>query len=170
MTSATECNRGIYMFHWMLVAPQELKNVLPVEDSFSNKEMRTFSRIRAHQSKSETFNTLLWTRKTKPAPVNCFTLVVLATSKAGSTFPWQVSVFSVVEHHVLETTFHHLVKKNPFHISTNIPALFRYISWPEGIETDIIATSDNGSHQPADLSCFSILHCGVLLLLHCWLN
>jgi len=43
----------------MLVAPQELKNVLPVEDSFSNKEMRTFSRIRAHQSKSETFNTLL---------------------------------------------------------------------------------------------------------------
>ena len=32
------------MFHWMLVAPQALKSVLPVEDSFSNKEMRTFSR------------------------------------------------------------------------------------------------------------------------------
>ena len=35
------------MFHWMLMAPQALKSVLPVEDSFSNKEMRTFSRISA---------------------------------------------------------------------------------------------------------------------------
>jgi len=60
MTSATECDRGISMFHWMLVASQALKNVLPVEDSFSNKEMRTFCRIRAHQSTSEAFNTLLW--------------------------------------------------------------------------------------------------------------
>jgi len=33
-----------------------VQDVLPVEDSFSNKEMRTFSRIRAHQSISETFN------------------------------------------------------------------------------------------------------------------
>ena len=31
----------------MLVAPQALKSVLPVADSFSNKEMRTFSRISA---------------------------------------------------------------------------------------------------------------------------
>jgi len=43
----------------MLVAPQALKSVLPVEDSFSDKEMHTFSRIRAHQSTSETFNTSL---------------------------------------------------------------------------------------------------------------
>jgi len=43
----------------MLVAPQALKSVLPVEDSFSNKEMRTFSRIHAHQSTSETINTSL---------------------------------------------------------------------------------------------------------------
>jgi len=59
MTSATKCNRGIYIFHGMLVAPQALKNVLPLEDSFSNKEMRTFDRIRAHQPTSETFNTFL---------------------------------------------------------------------------------------------------------------
>ena len=39
----------------MLVDPQALKSVLPVEDSFSNTEMRTFSRIRAHQSTCETF-------------------------------------------------------------------------------------------------------------------
>jgi len=43
----------------MLVAPQALENVLPVEDSFFNKEMGAFSRIRAHQSTSETFDTSL---------------------------------------------------------------------------------------------------------------
>jgi len=43
----------------MLVVPQALKTVLPVEDSFSNKEMCTLSRIRVHQSASETFNTSL---------------------------------------------------------------------------------------------------------------
>jgi len=42
----------------MLVAPQALKSVLPVEDSISTKEMRTFHRI-AHQSTSEIFNTSL---------------------------------------------------------------------------------------------------------------
>jgi len=41
------------------VAPQALKCVLPVADSFSNKKMRTFSRIGAHQSTSEAFNTSL---------------------------------------------------------------------------------------------------------------
>jgi len=40
----------------MLVAPQALESVLPVEDSFSNKEMHTSSNIRAHQSTSETFS------------------------------------------------------------------------------------------------------------------
>jgi len=43
----------------MLVAPQALKSLLPVEDSSSNMEMRTFNRIRAHQSTSETYNTSL---------------------------------------------------------------------------------------------------------------
>ena len=33
----------------MLVAPQALKSVLPVADSFSDNEMRTFSRVGAHQ-------------------------------------------------------------------------------------------------------------------------
>jgi len=43
-------------------------------------------------------------------------------------------------------TFHHNVKKNLFHISTNIPAFSRYIDWPEDPETDIIASSDSVSH------------------------
>jgi len=84
------------MFHWMLVARQALKSVLPVEDSFSNKEMRTFSHIGAHQSTTETFSTSLWRKKTKSASVNCFGVVVLAKNKTCGTFPWQVSVFSVL--------------------------------------------------------------------------
>ena len=81
------------MFHWMLVVPQALKSVLPVEDSFSNEEMRTFSRIRAHQYTSETFTTSLWRKKTKPASLNYFAIVVLATNTTCGTFPWEVSVF-----------------------------------------------------------------------------
>ena len=85
------------MFHWMLVAPQALKSLLPVEDSFSNNEMRTFSSIRAHQPTIETFNTSLWRRKTKPTSVNYFAIVVLATNKTdGGTFPIQLSVVSVL--------------------------------------------------------------------------
>jgi len=43
----------------MLVDPQAPKSVLPVKDSFSNKELRTFSRIRAHRSTIKTLNTSL---------------------------------------------------------------------------------------------------------------
>jgi len=61
--------------------------VLPVADSFSNnREMRTFSRLRAHQSTRET-NTSLCRRKTKPAFFNDFGVVVLATNKACGAFP-----------------------------------------------------------------------------------
>jgi len=77
------------MFHWMPLAPQALKSVFPVADSFSNKKMRTFSRICAHQSTSET-NTSLWRRKTKPACFNDFAIVVLATKTCGA-FPWRVT-------------------------------------------------------------------------------
>ena len=45
-----------------------------------------------------------------------------------------------------KTIFHHNVKKNLFHISTNIPPFFRYIGWPEDPETDIVASSDSVSH------------------------
>ena len=112
------------MFHWMLVAPQALKNVLPVADSLCNQELRTFCRIGAHQSASETFDTRLWRRKTMLASVNYFDIVALATNKTCGAFPWQVSVFSVwwLEHHVSKMTFHHNIKKNLFYISTNIPA------------------------------------------------
>jgi len=49
------------------VARKTLKSVTPAADTFSNKEKRTFSRIRANQSTREAINTSLWSRKTKPA-------------------------------------------------------------------------------------------------------
>jgi len=80
----------------MLAAPQALKSLFSVEDSFSNQEMRTLSCIRTHQSTSETINTRLWSRKTKPASVNYFAVVVLATNKTYGALPWRVSVFPVL--------------------------------------------------------------------------
>jgi len=91
------------MFHSLLVAPQALKSMLPVADSFSNKEMRTASRIRAHQSTSETINTSFWRRKTKPASINYFAVVVLATKKICGAFSLtSFCLFCVVEHHGLK--------------------------------------------------------------------
>ena len=77
---------------WLLVSI----SVFPVGDFFSNKEIHTFSHICANQSASETFNTSLWRRKTKPASVNYFVIVVLATDKTCGTYPWQVSNFSLL--------------------------------------------------------------------------
>jgi len=68
-----------------------LKSVLPVAESHFNKEMRTSSRIRAHQSTSETINTSLWRRKTKPTFVNYFAIVVQATKKTCGAFQWRGS-------------------------------------------------------------------------------
>ena len=92
------------------------------------------------KSTSETFNTSLWRRKTKPASVNYFAIVVLATNKTCDVggelqLPttrfddlWYIStsfcLFCVVEHHALKMTFHHNVKKNLFYVSTNISAFF----------------------------------------------
>jgi len=82
------------------VVPQALESVLPDADSSSNKEIRTFSRIRAHQYASETFNTSWW-RKTKPASTNYFGVVILATNKTCGAFPLtSFCLFCVVEHHV----------------------------------------------------------------------
>ena len=38
----------------------------------------------------------LWRGKTKPASVNYFAIVVLATNKTCGTFPWEVSAFFVL--------------------------------------------------------------------------
>jgi len=133
------------MFHWMLVAPQALKSVLRVEHSFSNNEMRTFSRIRAHQSTRETFNTSLWRRKTKSASVNHFAIVILATNKTCGTFPWQVSVFSMLWNIMFWKTFHHNVKEPVFYLNQYFHVFFRYVGWPEGPETDNVASSDSVS-------------------------
>jgi len=51
-----------------------------------------------------------------------------------------------VEHHVSKMTFHHNVKKNLFHISTNILAFFPVYWLASGPETDIVVSSDSVSH------------------------
>jgi len=76
-----------------------LLSVLSVADSVSNAEMRTFSRIRAHQSTRETINTSLWRRKTKPAFFNDVGVLVLAPNKICGA-----CLFCVVEHYVLKRT------------------------------------------------------------------
>ena len=147
IASATKCKRGIHMFHWMLVAPQALKSVLPVADSFTHQEMCTFSRIRAHQSASETFNLRFWRRKTKPASVNYFDIVAQATNKTCA-FPWQVSVFSVLWNIMVQKwLFITISKTTCFILQPIFPHFFRYIGWPEGPETDIVGSSDSVSHH-----------------------
>ena len=153
------------MFHWMLVAPQALKSVLRVEHSFSNKEMRTFSRIRAHQSTRETFNTSLWRRKTKSASVNYFAIVILATNKTCGTFPWQVSVFSMLWNIMFWKTFHHNVKEPVFYLNQYFHVFSSMFAGQRAQKPitlpPVIASA---------ISCFAMMHLDVLPLLHCWLN
>jgi len=79
------------MFYWFFVDFQAFKSVLPVAESFSNQEMRTFNRICAYHSTSETISTSLWRRETKSASINYFAVVVLATNKTCGAIPWWVS-------------------------------------------------------------------------------
>jgi len=109
------------MFHWILVGPQALKSVLPVEDSFSIKEMHTFSHIIAHQSLSETFNTSLWRKKQSQLLSTTLPLRFWEWIRLVIRFCDKVCLFCVMERNVLKMTFHHYVKKNLFHISTNTP-------------------------------------------------
>jgi len=68
------------------MAPQAVKSVLPVEDSFSNKEMRTFCRIRAHQSTSKTINASLWWVN-KASFYQLLRRLVLVRNKPCGAFP-----------------------------------------------------------------------------------
>ena len=148
ITSVTKCNRGIYTFHWILVAPQALKCVLPVADSFSNKKMRTFSRIGAHQSTSEAFNTSLWSRKAKPASVNYFAIVVLAINKTCGTFPQEVSVFFMLWNIMfLKWIFITMSKRTCIIFQQIFPHFFRVYWLARGPETDIVASSDSVTHH-----------------------
>ena len=136
--SATKYNRGIYVFHWMLVAPQALRSVLPVEDSSSNKKMRTFSRIRSRQSRSETFHTICEGEKQSQLLSTTSPLWFWRQMRLVVHSVKRFCLLCVGERHLLKMTFHHNVKKNLFHISTNIPAFFRYIGWPVDPETNTL--------------------------------
>ena len=129
---------------WLLASPQAFKSVLPVTDSFSNQEMRTFSRIRTHQSTVETINTSLWRRKTKPSFLNYFAVVVLPTNKTCSASPWRVSVFSVLWNNMVQNWLFITVSKRTCVIFHPIFLhFFRYVGW---LEADIVTSNDNVSH------------------------
>jgi len=78
---------------WLRACSEALKSVRPVVESLSDKEMRTFGRICAHHSASETINMTLCRTNTKPASVNYFAVMVLETNKIYGAFP---SFFSVL--------------------------------------------------------------------------
>ena len=93
------------------------------------------------------FNTSLWRIKRKPASVNYFAIVVLATNKICGTFPWQVSVFSVLWNIMFQKwLFITILNRTCFIFQPLFPHFFRHIGWPEGQETDIFASSDSLSH------------------------
>jgi len=125
------------MFHWLLMAPQALEGVLQVAESLSNKKMRTFSLIRAHQSTSERININLSKRKTKPASVSYLAVVIPAANKTYGGF-FDEFIFCVVEHHSLKITFHRNAEEYLFHFLANVPAYISYIGWPV---SDIIVSS-----------------------------
>jgi len=85
--------------------------------------MRTYSRIRAHQSTSETINTSL---KEKNKASFC---QLLRRCGSGDTvhFRDEFLSFLIVKQHGSKITFHDNVKENLCHFSINIPAFFRYI-------------------------------------------
>jgi len=151
----------------MLVAPQALKMCFQLKIPFLLRKC-TFIRIRAHQSISETFNTSLWRRKTKSASVNYFAFVVLATNKLCGTFPWQASVFLCCGTSSFKNGFSSQCQKDLFHILTNIPT-FCPVYWLARRPKDRYRCLQ-WWRQPSHLSCFSMIHLNVLLLLHCWLN
>ena len=128
---------------WLLVSI----SVFTVGDFFSNKEIHTFSHICANQSASETFNTSLWRRKTKPASVNYFVIVVLATDKTCGTYPWQVSNFSLLLNIMFwKRLFITMLIRTCFIFQPIFLQFFWYIDWPENPETDIVASSDSVSN------------------------
>ena len=169
--SANKCNRDIYMLHWMLVTPRALKSMLPVAESFSNKEMRTFchfvamvhinlqvkhsTQVCEGEKQSQLLSTTspLWFRRR-------IRLVVHFRDKFLSFLCCGTSCF--------QNDFSSQCQKEPVSYFNQYSRIFfgifagqraqRPISLPPVIASDISSIV------------FSMTHLDVLLLLHCWLN
>jgi len=105
----------------MLVAPQAFKSVFPVEDSFSNKELRTFSRIRHISLQVKHLTQVCVERKQSQLLSTTSPLWFWRQIRLVVHFRDKFFSFWVVKHHALKMTFYHSVKKNLFHIWTNLP-------------------------------------------------
>jgi len=139
-------NRGIYMLHWLLVAPQALTSVLPVEDSSFNQEMQPFSRNHAHQSTSETIKQDCEGQKQSQLLSNTLPLWFWRWIKLAVHFRDQLLSILCCGTTWFENNFHHNDKENLCHFSCHFSIFlhfFWYISW---LETDIVASSDSVSH------------------------
>ena len=113
------------MFHLIAHVSSSVQERVSSHIFFSNQEMHTFSRIRAHQSTSETINTSVWRRKinqllSTTSPSWFWRRIKLAVHFRDEF----LSFLCCVEQHGLKITFHHNVKADLCHFSTNIPAFF----------------------------------------------
>jgi len=131
----------------MHVAPQALKSVLPVEDSFSNKEMHTFSRISTHRSTNETFNTSLWREKqsqllSTTSPLWFWRRIRLVVHFREKFLSFLCCGMSCSKKRIFIT----MSKRTCFIFQSIFLHFFQYTGWPEGPETDIVASSDSISH------------------------
>ena len=146
------------MFHWMLVAHQALKSLLPVE-----------GRIRAHQSISETFNTSLWRRKTKPASVNYFAIKVLATNQTYAVhFRDKFLSFPCCVTSCLKYDFSSQCQKGPVSYFNQCSRIFSGILAGQRAQKPISLPPVIASAISSIV--FSMIHLDVLLLLPYWLN
>jgi len=117
-------DRGIYMFHcsWLL---RRSRACFQLKIPFLIREYPHLVVSANTSLQVKHLTHVCEGRKTKPASVNYFAIC----GSDDEQDLWCISVtsfclFCVVEHHVSKMTFHHNVKKNLFHISTNIPAFF----------------------------------------------
>jgi len=160
---ASVCSTGC---SWLL--RRSTASFQPNIHSFSDNEMRTFSRIRAHQSTSETFNLTHVCEGEKQSQLLSITspLWFWRRIRLVVHFRYKFLLFCVVEHHVLKTfvAFHHNVKNNLFHFSTNIPAMFPVYWLVRGTGDRYCCLQ--WQCEPSHLSCFSMIHLDVLLLLN----
>jgi len=128
----------------MFVAPPALKNVLPVEDSLRkcahlvvsaqiSLQVKHLTQVCQGEKQSQHLSTTsplwLWRR---------LRLVVHFRYTFLSFLCCGISCF--------KNDFITMSKRTCFIFQPIFPHLFQYIGWPEGTETDIVASSDSFSH------------------------
>jgi len=152
------------MFHWMLMAPPALKSVLPVEDPFLiwkcalvvvsahiSLQVKHLTQVCEGEKQSQLLPTTspLWFRRR-----------ISIVHFRDKFLSFLCSGTSCFKH-----DFSSPCEKEPFHISTNIPAFFS-VCWLARRPRDRYRCLQWWC-QPSHLLCFSMIHLDVRLLLQC---